>query len=173
MRSGAARRGDPVRLPTSMEEQSAMADDNTVARSLHDVGLAAWFGGSLMGAVGLNRVAGAAKEPRQRLEVANKGRVASQAGVGRAATVKIALTAAALAASAYSRLLGRKLEHASAAPLEYATTRAEETPAEVAGPQRELRALQWIVPALTGTVLVVNARMGEQQRPAQVTGGLL
>jgi len=184
-----------------MEEQSAMADDNTVARSLHDVGLAAWFGGSLMGAVGLNRVAGAAKEPRQRLEVANKGwaawtpvnlagigahlaggavllaankgRVASQAGGGRAAAVKIALTAAALAASAYSRLLGRKLEHASAAPLEYATTRAEETPAEVAGPQRQLRALQWIVPALTGTVLVVNARMGEQQRPAQVTGGLL
>jgi hypothetical protein len=29
-----------------------MADDNTVARSLHDLGLAAWFGGSLMGAVG-------------------------------------------------------------------------------------------------------------------------
>jgi len=29
------------------------------------------------------------------------------------------------------------------------------------------------VPALTGAVLVLNARMGEQQRPAQVTGGLL
>src|SRR6266567_3301851 len=178
----------------------AMAVDNTFSRAMHDVGLAAWFGGSLMGAVALNRVVEAA-EPRQRLDIANKGwaawtpvnlagigahlaggavllaankgRVASQAGVGRAATVKIALTAAALAASAYSRLLGRKLEHASAAPLEYATTRAEETPAEVAGPQRQLRALQWIVPALTGTVLVVNARMGEQQRPAQVTGGLL
>jgi hypothetical protein len=54
-----------------MGERDTMAVDNTVARSLHDVGLAAWFGGSLMGAVGLNRVAGAAKEPRQRLEVAN------------------------------------------------------------------------------------------------------
>jgi hypothetical protein len=42
-----------------------MAVDNTAARSLHDVGPAAWFGGSLMGAVGLNRVAGAAKEPRR------------------------------------------------------------------------------------------------------------
>ena len=31
-----------------------MAQDNTLARSLHDLGLAAWFGGSLMGAVGLN-----------------------------------------------------------------------------------------------------------------------
>ena len=32
-----------------------MTADNTVSRSLHDLGLAAWFGGSLMGAVGLNR----------------------------------------------------------------------------------------------------------------------
>jgi hypothetical protein len=29
-----------------------------------------------------------------------------------------------------------------------------------------------VIPALTGAVLVLNARMGEQQRPAQVTGGL-
>jgi hypothetical protein len=33
--------------------------------------------------------------------------------------------------------------------------------------------LQWVILALTGAVLVVNALMGEQQRPAQVTGGLL
>jgi hypothetical protein len=184
-----------------MEEQSVMADDNTVARSLHDVGLAAWFGGSLMGAVGLNRVAGAAKEPRQRLELANKGwaawtpvnlagigahlaggavllaankgRVVSQRGVGQASVVKMALTVAALTATAYSRVLGRKLEQTSAAPVEDATTPAEETPAQVAGPQRQLRALQWIIPALTGALLVVNALMGEQQRPAQVAGGLL
>jgi hypothetical protein len=32
--------------------------------------------------------------------------------------------------------------------------------------------LQWVILALTGAVLVVNSRMGEQ-RPAQVTGGLL
>jgi hypothetical protein len=184
-----------------MKEQNAMAVDNTVARSLHDVGLAAWFGGSLMGAVGLNRVAGAAKKPRQRLEVANKGwaawtpvnlagigahlaggavllaankgRLASQPGVGRAAAAKTALTAAALAATAYSRVLGRKLEQASTAPVQDATTPADETPAEVSRPQRQLQALQWIIPALTGAVLVVNARMGEQQRPAQVAGGLL
>jgi hypothetical protein len=35
-----------------------MAQDNTVARSLHDLGLAAWFGGSLMGAVGTGRPGG-------------------------------------------------------------------------------------------------------------------
>ncbi|MFF2206234.1 hypothetical protein [Streptomyces sp. NPDC058145] len=34
-----------------------MSGRNTVIRSLHDLGLAAWFGGSLMGAVGLNGAA--------------------------------------------------------------------------------------------------------------------
>ena len=34
-----------------------MAQRNTVIRGLHDLGLAAWFGGSLMGAVGLNKAA--------------------------------------------------------------------------------------------------------------------
>jgi hypothetical protein len=32
-------------------------DPNTVVRALHDLGLAAWFRGSLMGTVGLNRAA--------------------------------------------------------------------------------------------------------------------
>ncbi len=41
-----------------------MAADNTVSRSLHDLGLAAWFGGSLMGAVGLNGAAASVEEPR-------------------------------------------------------------------------------------------------------------
>jgi hypothetical protein len=29
--------------------------------------------------------------------------------------------------------------------------------------------LRWMIPALTGAVLVVNARIGEQQRPAEAT----
>ena len=33
--------------------------------------------------------------------------------------------------------------------------------------------LQWVIPGLTGAALVLNALMGEQQRPQQVTGGLL
>jgi len=49
------------------------SSDNTVARTLHDVGLAAWFGGSLMGAVGLNGAAAAVDQPEQRLRVANAG----------------------------------------------------------------------------------------------------
>jgi hypothetical protein len=43
----------------------------------------------------------------------------------------------------------------------------------VAKAQRQLRLLQWVIPALTGAVLVLNARMGEQQRPTQATRGLL
>jgi hypothetical protein len=47
--------------------------DNTVARSLHDLGLAAWFGGSLMGATGVNGAAAVVQDPTQRLRVATTG----------------------------------------------------------------------------------------------------
>jgi hypothetical protein len=175
--------------------------DNTVSRSLHDLGLATWFGGSLMGAVGLNGAAAQVQEPTQRLRVAssgwnrwtpvnlagiaahlaggavllgaNKGRVASQQGVGQATVVKTALTGAALAATAWSRALGTKLDQAGEIPVEGGTDPSGDTPQDVAKAQRQLKVLQWVIPALTGAVLVLNARMGEQQRPAQVTGGLL
>jgi hypothetical protein len=175
--------------------------DNTVSRSLHDLGLAAWFGGSLMGAVGLNGAAAEAEEPKQRLRVANagwnrwtpvnlagitahvagglillganKGRVASQQGVAQATVVKTALTGAALAATAWSRALGAKLNEAGEVPVEGGTDPSIDTAEDVAKAQRQLKVLQWAIPALTGAVLVLNARMGEQQRPAQVTGGLL
>jgi len=175
--------------------------DNTVSRSLHDLGLATWFGGSLMGAVGLNGAAADVEEPSQRLRVAtagwnrwtpvnlagiaahvvggavllgaNKGRVASQRGVAQATVVKTALTGAALAATAWSRALGAKLEAAGEVPVEGGTDPSGDTPEDVAKAQRQLKVLQWVIPALTGAVLVLNARMGEQQRPAQVSGGLL
>jgi hypothetical protein len=175
--------------------------DNTVSRSLHDLGLATWFGGSLMGAVGLNGAAAEVEEPKQRLRVANagwnrwtpvnlagiaahvagglvllganKGRVASQQGVAQATVVKTALTGAALAATAWSRALGAKLDEAGEVPVEGGTDSSIDTPEDVAKAQRQLKVLQWVIPVLTGAVLVLNARMGEQQRPAQVTGGLL
>jgi len=175
--------------------------DNTVSRSLHDLGLATWFGGSLMGAVGLNGAAAQVEEPKQRLRVAdagwnrwtpvnlagiaahvaggavllgaNKGRVAGQQGVASATVVKTALTGAALAATAWSRALGAKLDKAGEVSVEGSTEPGVATPDDVAKAQRQLRVLQWVIPALTGAMLVVNARMGEQQRPAQVSGGLL
>jgi hypothetical protein len=178
-----------------------MSADNTISRSLHDLGLATWFGGSLMGAVGLNGAAAQVEESKQRLRVANAGwnrwtpvnlagiaahlaggavllgankdRVASQQGVASATVVKTALTGAALAATAWSRVLGAKLDQAGEVPVEGSTDPSGDTPEDVAKAQRQLKALQWVIPALTGAVLVLNARMGEQQRPAQVTGGLL
>ena len=178
-----------------------MTADNTVSRSLHDLGLATWFGGSLMGAVGLNGAAAEVEEPKQRLRVANsgwnrwtpvnlagiaahvaggavllganKGRVASQQGVASATVAKTALTGAALAATAWSRTLGAKLDQGRSVPVEGGTEPSGDTPEDVAKAQRQLKVLQWVIPALTGAVLILNARMGEQQRPAQVTGGLL
>jgi hypothetical protein len=43
----------------------------------------------------------------------------------------------------------------------------------VATAQRQPKPLQRAIPTLAGVVLVVNARMGEQPRPAPLTGGLL
>src|SRR5215211_6168082 len=162
-----------------------MSADNTVSRSLHDLGLATWFGGSLMGAVGLNGAAAEVEEPKQRLRVAtagwnrwtpvnlagiaahlaggavllaaNKGRLASQRGVGRATVAKAALTGAALAATAWSRALGERLMQAGDAPVEGGTTPAGDTPPELAGAQRQLTVLQWLIPGLTGAALVLNA----------------
>jgi hypothetical protein len=44
---------------------------------------------------------------------------------------------------------------------------------ELARSQRQLRAPQRAIPALTGALLVVNAHMGEQRRPAQVARGMV
>ena len=177
-----------------------MTADNTVSRSLHDLGLATWFGGSLMGAVGLNGAAAQVEEPKQRLRVANsgwnrwtpvnlagiaahlaggavllganKGRVASQQGVASATVVKTALTGAALAATAWSRALGAKLDEAGEVPVEGGTDPSGETPEDVTKAQQQLKYLQWGIPLLTGAMLIVNARMGEQQRPTQASGGM-
>jgi hypothetical protein len=177
------------------------SNDNTVARTLHDLGLATWFGGSLMGATGVNGAAAAVEDPTQRLRVANTGwarwtplnlvgiaahlaggavltganksRLAGQQGVAAASTVKAALTLVALGTTAYARVLGKKLEGAGDVPVEGGTTPSPASPDEVSRAQRRLTVLQWVIPALTGAVLVVNARMGEQQRPTQVTHGLV
>ncbi len=173
---------------------------NTLARTLHDVGLAAWFGGSLMGAVGVNGAASDVDDPRQRARVANagwgrwtpvnaaaigahllgglqlvranKGRIAGQTGVKGATTLKTALTAAALGATAYSRVLGEKVMRAGDVPVAGGTDPLPSTPIEVAQAQKQLSFLQWGIPALTGSMLMMNAKMGEQQRPSEVAKGL-
>src|ERR1700712_1923760 len=96
---------------------------NTLSRSLHDVGLAAWFGGTLANAVALNPAAAEADSAPAVGRVAhggwdrwtpvnaaaiglhvagslgqlagNKGRIAGQQGVGSMVLAKTALTAGA------------------------------------------------------------------------------
>jgi hypothetical protein len=183
------------------DKEPSMAEDNTVARSLHDLGLAAWFGGSLMGAVGLNGAAAAVDPAEQRLRVANagwarwtpvnlagiaahlaggavllagnKGRLAGQRGVATATITKTALTGLALAATGYSRVLGAKVQRVGDAPVQGGTTPTGSTPDQVAKAQRQLNVLQWVIPGLTGATLVLNAQMGEQQRPTRATAGML
>ena len=173
---------------------------NTVSRSLHDLGLAAWFGGTLANAVALNRAAGQTRRLSDAGAVTNsgwnawtpvnaaaigahlagsvgqllgnRGRVAGQAGVGTMSLVKTGLTVGALGASGYARLLSKKVAELGNVPVEDGTTPSEMTPEPVAKAQRQLTALQWVVPAVTGALVVVSAFAGEQQRPQSVIRGL-
>jgi hypothetical protein len=43
----------------------------------------------------------------------------------------------------------------------------------VAKAQRQLKVLQWVIPALTGSMIVVTSWAGEQQRPTAVVTGVL
>ncbi len=172
-----------------------MNSRNTVIRSLHDVGAAGWFGGSLMGAIGLNGASKDVSDPAERSKIAADGwarwapfsaaaigahligggglllahrdRVGNQPGVGANTAVKTALTLAALGTTAWSGLLGAKLSMAADVKTEGGTVPADTTPDDVARTQQQLRVLQWITPVLTGTLVVLGAQQGEQQRPSQ------
>ncbi|MFF3737134.1 hypothetical protein [Streptomyces sp. NPDC002566] len=177
-----------------------MSERNTVIRSLHDLGLAAWFGGSLMGAVGLNGAAedeGGTEATRDRISssgwakwvpvnaaaigahlfggggllAVNAHRVATQQGVAASTTAKTVVTAAALAATAYARVLGKKVELASSTDPDDAE-KAAKHPADLEKARRQLHLAQWTVPALTGCLVVLNALHGEQQRPSEQVPGM-
>ncbi|WP_199736536.1 hypothetical protein [Micromonospora sp. HM5-17] len=178
-----------------------MAERHTMLRSMHDLGLAAWFGGSLMGAVGVNGAAEKVGDAKQRLGVASEGwarwapvnaaaigahvvgaagelitespRVVGQSGVGRMSAIKTGLTVAALAVTGYSRLLGMHLQKTAEAPVVAGTAPQNGTPPDVAARQRQLRVLQWVIPALTGGLIIITAFAGEQQKPGQVMRGVL
>ncbi len=38
--------------------------------------------------------------------------------------------------------------------------------------QQQLRVLQWVTPVLTGTLIVLGAQQGEQQKPAEIAKGV-
>jgi hypothetical protein len=174
---------------------------NTLSRSMHDLGLSAWFGGTLANAVALNAAAAAATDSRSSGAVANvgwdrwtpvnaaaigvhlvgsvgqilgnQGRIQGQQGVASMSLAKTGLTAAALGVTAYSRALGKKVSAHTDVPAASGTQPTAATPPEVAAAQKQLRALQWAVPALTGALVVVSSYAGEQQRYSEVKKGIL
>lgn len=170
---------------------------NTLSRSLHDLGLSAWFGGTLANAVALN--AAAAEAGGNTGAVANAGwnrwtpvnaaaigahligsigqltahkdRVAQQQGVAGMSVLKTALTAAALGVTAYSRGLGKIVDSGGNTSAKSGTKPNRRTRGDVAVAQEQLDRLQWVIPALTGALVVVSSYAGEQQRPSEVLRG--
>jgi hypothetical protein len=173
-----------------------MSEKNTLVRSIHDLGLAAWFGGSLMGAVGLNGAAGDTADPSEAprlagsgwarwapvnaaavglhlvgglvLLSANRERVRHQPGVRASSIAKTVLTVAALGTTLYSGKLGKDISSAGSVPAASGTVPNESTPGPVASAMQKQRVMQWVTPALTGAVIAVAALQGEQQRPSAV-----
>lgn len=176
-------------------------DQHTALRSMHDLGLATWFGGNLMGAVGLNRATSAAKDPSERTRLdsigwaawwpvqgaaiaahlvgsvgmlrADRGRVATQPGATANTVVKSVVTLAAMGTSIASGVLGAKIGAASPAPSATATDPSALTPPDVAAAQKGQKPLQWVNPALTGVLIVLAAQQSEQQRTASTVRGAL
>ena len=161
-----------------------MASTNVAARSIDELSLAAWFGGTLFGALTAPSAGSVPNGGHQRaaawdawrpveaaavvaqllsgsaLTIANRRRVVGQSGVGLSTVVRMAATGAATGATV---LVWRAAARATAdGPVNGATP----APAPSA-------ALRWSVPLLTGALLLLDAWMGEQQRPATVAGGLV
>lgn len=166
---------------------------STSVRALHLVTNAAWFGGSLMGAVGLNPAARVADTAGERSEIADRGwttwgpvqggaiglhllsgvailadnrrRTLTHLPTTVGVVLKTVVTGAALAASGAAYVDG--------AHLGQALEKADEDPAARRRSRelsRRLRWLQWATPLATGGMLVLDAYLGEQQRG---TAGLL
>ncbi|MGB3827207.1 MAG: hypothetical protein WA962_00370 [Ornithinimicrobium sp.] len=172
-----------------------MSERNTYARSAHDLGLAAWFGGSLMGAVGLNGATAEAASSKEALRLSslgwgrwapvntaaiavhvigglgliggNKSRLNRQLDAHTNTVVKSVVTAAAVGVTAYSGMLGKKVYDKQDNPTHGTTEPGHGTDEDLASAQKQLKVCQWAIPALTGVLIVLGAQQGEQQRPLQ------
>jgi hypothetical protein len=159
-------------------------DRTTAATIAHDVGLAAWFGGAWMGAVGLNGATIEVDDHTQRTRVANAGwfrwapiagaslvaHVASAYVLGRFLWVpghriagsrwlrvlRTALTTAAVLSTIETGVSGQRVVRGGDVPVATAVTPIAATPPPVAAAQRRLRVAQWLVPGFTGALLMVE-----------------
>jgi hypothetical protein len=169
-----------------------MAATTTLARSAHDLGLGSWFGGTLMGAIGLNGGAAAARSPRERTRISSIGwqkwspvlvasvglhvvgsavmllsdaqRLLAQPAGRRSAAIKTAITLGAVGASVYSGMLGRvQSAHQDEGGIGPTEPLASASE-EMSSAQRQQKVVQWVPPALTAVLIVLAAQQGEQQR---------
>lgn len=170
-----------------------MSARNTIVRGMHDLGLAAWFGGTLMGAVGLNGGTANAADPAERLRLSsvgwarwapvqlaaiavhgaggaglilgNKARLAGQPEARINTVVKLVLTVVAAATTLYAGVLGTRIAAHADEGADGVTEPAATASRELASAQRQQRVVQWALPAVTGVLIVLGAQQGEQQRP--------
>jgi hypothetical protein len=173
---------------------------NLIARSIHDLTAGAWFGGSLMGAIGLNGATAEAKEPTERtrlsslgwkkwapvqtaafaahlgagipLTLGNRDRLAEQHGVMRLTAYKTVVTLVGAAVTLYAGMVGRKVDMLSGEGAEGATEPGPASSEELASAQKQLKILQWTIPVFAGWVMVLGAKEGEMQRVQNVALGL-
>lgn len=171
-----------------------MSERNTLVRSMHDLGMAAWFGGGLMGVVGLNGGAAKAKDPTERLRLssigwarwapvqlgaiavhgiggiglmlADRGRLAAQDQGRSNLGVHLALTAAAGASSVVAAIAGSQILKHSDEGAEGVTEPGAGSSDQLATAQRVEKVTQYLIPLLTGVLIVLGAQQGELQRPA-------
>ena len=167
-----------------------MRNGTTTLAVLHDVGLAAWFGGAWMGAIGLNGATIEVDDHTQRTRVANAGwfrwapiagaallaHVSSAYALGRLAPApagrgqgsagvrrfRTATTLAAIISTAETGLSGQRVVRGGDVPVATAVAPIAATPPEVAAAQRRLRVAQWLVPGFTAAIFVLEAIQRQQ-----------
>jgi hypothetical protein len=170
-----------------------MSGRNTLVRSMHDIGLAAWFGGNLMGAVGLNGGAATASSPAERLTISsagwakwapvqlaaivvhgvggiglilgNKTRLANQQESRTNTWIKLVITGLAGASTLASGLAGKTMSDHADEGASGVTEPGHTSSSTLSGAQRIQKVLQWTTPVLTAVLIVMGAQQGEQQRP--------
>ena len=178
-----------------------MSERNTVIRSLHDIGLDAWFGGSLMGVIGLNGAAAKAKDPTERLRLSSlgwarwapvqlgaialygvgsvglllgdKGRQAVQDEARTNSALTIVFTGLAGTASVLGAIAGTVIGKSSAEGAPGVTESSAANSDGLKAAQRVEKVTQWAIPILTGVIVVLHAQQGELQRPAAGIGGTI
>lgn len=166
-----------------------------LARAVGDTAMAAWFGSSLMGVVAVDRAVGKSSDPTLALSVAdevwdrwtvpgsvaiaahlfasavagweNKSRAETQKGMATQMAAKGWLTLAAVAATVAARTFRKQAvrDAGDGAPVHGAPTPSRDTRREAARAQKRCRTAEYAVCALTGAVVVLDAKMSEEQRP--------